>query len=133
MAACLLNTAHRTMHMAALQCTVLVATACKICGGRGTAASSMLIDLTNVCPAACNVSIINPILHTLWFDNHELTIYRHYGETWPRSSPGSFNKAPETDMSRPGFEPSTSCTAGGHFTKELLQHICCLLFGTSTK
>jgi hypothetical protein len=28
-------------------------------------------------------------------------------------------KHPERDMPRPGFEPPTSCTAGGHSTEEL--------------
>ncbi len=30
--------------------------------------------------------------------------FKCYGETWPRSPPSS-TRAPETDMSRPGFEP----------------------------
>ncbi len=38
----------------------------------------------------------------------------------------------ETDMSRLGIEPLTSCTAGGRSAKELLQQFTLLLFGTST-
>jgi hypothetical protein len=32
-------------------------------------------------------------------------------------------KHPETDMSRPGFEPPAAYTAGGHYTKELSRHM----------
>jgi hypothetical protein len=37
--------------------------------------------------------------------------------------PLSSIRAPETDMSRPGFEPSTSCTIRGHTSKELSRHL----------
>jgi hypothetical protein len=39
-------------------------------------------------------------------------------------------RAPEEDMSRPWFGPTTSCTAGEHSSKELLQQLMPLLFGT---
>ncbi len=46
-----------------------------------------------------------------------------YAETWPRSSPPSSTRAPETDISQPRFEPPTSCTAGGHSSKELFEQL----------
>ncbi len=42
-------------------------------------------------------------------------------------------RAPETDMSRPWFELTTVCTADDHSSKELLQQLMILLFGTSTQ
>jgi hypothetical protein len=38
----------------------------------------------------------------------------------------------ETDISRPGFKPPTSCTIGGRSTRKLLQQLTQLLFRTST-
>jgi hypothetical protein len=36
---------------------------------------------------------------------------------------GCLHPLPETDMYRPGFEPQTSCTTGGHSSKELSQQL----------
>ncbi len=55
----------------------------------------------------------------------------HYGETWPRSSTYS-TRAPEADLTWPGLEPTTPCTAGEHSSKELLQQLMLLIFGSST-
>ncbi len=40
--------------------------------------------------------------------------------------PSTLNPPPPLDMSRQGFEPPISCTAGEHYTKELLWQL--LLF-----
>ncbi len=55
----------------------------------------------------------------------------YYGETWPRSSTYS-TRALEADLTWPGFEPTTSYTAGEHSSKELLQQLMLLIFGSST-
>ncbi len=64
-----------------------------------------------------------------WITQNDLKQSRwghHYGETWSMSSPSS-TRAPETDMSRPGFDPATSWTAEGHSSKELLQQTAYLI------
>ncbi len=55
-------------------------------------------------------------VHGLW-----LQLNPHWA-TWRRSPP-FFSRAPETDMSQPGFELLTSCTSGGYASKELSRHI----------
>ncbi len=74
--------------------------------------------------------------YTPWIMNFQVRMCesrrRHYyGETWPRSSSYSI-RAPEADLYWPGFEPTTSCTAGEHSSKELLQQLMLLIFGSST-
>ncbi len=61
----------------------------------------------------------------------ESSRHHHYGETWPRSSTYS-TRAPKADLTWPWFEPTTSCTAGEHSSKELLQQLMLLIFGSST-
>jgi hypothetical protein len=56
----------------------------------------------------------------------------YYGETWPRSSTYSTRAPDEADLTWPGFEPTSFCTAGKHSSKELLQQLMLLIFGSST-
>ncbi len=83
-----------------------------------------------ICPCMCVRSrrsaycLKRPLKHVAWLPGNEtfyylkIFYYANNGETWPRSSPSS-SRIPETDMSRPRFEPPTSCTADGHSSKEL--------------
>jgi hypothetical protein len=65
--------------------------------------------------------------HTLNIRHLQVRVFQsrrghHYGETWQRSSP-LCKRAQKTDMSRPWLEPTTSCAAGEHSSKEILQQL----------
>jgi hypothetical protein len=76
--------------------------------------------ITSSSPLVRHLKVVHPWiirrLQSACFESHR---GHHYGGTWPRFSTSI--KHLETDISRPGFKTPTSCTGGGHSSKELFE------------